>query len=122
MANEQSQFTCEYCGEKFSHKSSLKVHIKRHGDEVKINCSDCGYTGSKDLLRRHIKGVHGGKHNCPFCTKEFSKLSNVQQHINQIHEFLKFACDVCNKQFSSKQKMEHHKSKYFTELYKTSIH
>lgn len=51
-------FQCEYCGDRFAHRHSLKRHIRRHLG-IGIPCVECGklYRDQSEW-RRHQKSIH----------------------------------------------------------------
>ena len=51
-------FQCEYCGDRFAHRHSLKRHIRRHLG-IGIPCNECGklYRDQSEW-RRHQKSIH----------------------------------------------------------------
>ena len=105
-----SDFCYEYCGDKYRHKSSLEIHLKKHGEVIMLKCKLCNYQGPRHLLRRRINNTHQVmKFECQKCEEQFSTKSNLGRHIKGTHEFQRFPCDVCNKDFSTKEKMNNHK-------------
>ena len=51
---------------------------------------------------------------CKFCSKVFSKLSNLNRHMKVAHQGLRFQCLVCTKKFTCKESLSLH-SKVFHE-------
>lgn len=51
-------FKCEYCGDRFAHRHSLKRHVRRHLG-IGIPCHDCGklYRDQSEW-RRHQRSIH----------------------------------------------------------------
>lgn len=51
-------FQCEYCGDRFAHRHSLKRHVRRHLG-IGIPCHDCGklYRDQSEW-RRHQRSIH----------------------------------------------------------------
>ena len=68
VSNQESQyigycmlprpFQCEYCGDRFAHRHSLKRHVRRHLG-IGIPCHDCGklYRDQSEW-RRHQRSIH----------------------------------------------------------------
>ena len=82
--NEEAleRYKCQYCGNDFKDKSSLKTHESKHFEAKPHQCPNCGVKySSKPCLLNHIAVVHEGKnpikHICPICGKQFRK---TQKH------------------------------------------
>ena len=60
--------------------------------------------------KKEISIHFGGKHNCEFCGKSFSRPDNLKDHIKLIHidDCLKHACELCGKAFSRKADLVRH--------------
>ena len=77
-ANEDKQFECYICSEKFSWKISLDRHLTRfHGNPEYIQCK--------------------------LCPRQFKVQSILQEHVRRVHQNLKnYSCDQCDKKFFKK--------------------
>ena len=83
-------FHCDQCDKAFFTRPSLKQHIKRVHDTVRVKdkfCSQCSYsTYSNYNLKLHVTSVHQGnilvKQACPYCDKVSKSLS---YHISVYH-------------------------------------
>ena len=52
---------CNQCDSKFSHKSSLKAHIKTHSGDKSNRCNQCNFASvHAHSLRLHLK-THSGE-------------------------------------------------------------
>ena len=76
-------FNCASCSKSFSHKGSLKMHIKRYHSSDGIKC---------DSVDPNLKiSVHktDKNHKCDSCGKSFSLEDTLKTHINRVHEGVK---------------------------------
>ena len=102
---------CAECGENFSSKSRLNLHM------ISVHVHKCPlcdrYFKDKDQLKNHVEIVHEGKkpyaYACLICDLRFSTQKSMTQHINAIHEKVKTAnCVFCNRSFSNKCQLKNH--------------
>ncbi|KAM4722872.1 zinc finger and BTB domain-containing protein 41 [Rhinophrynus dorsalis] len=96
----EKPFECDICQQRYSTKSNLTVHKKRHSSETEI---------------------HRKKHKCPFCSKLHTNRKTLSKHVKRFHpenaqEFLAikrmknegWKCDICDKSFSRRPHLEEH--------------
>ena len=75
-------FTCQNCGEAFSQRTQLQNHIRRHHENVQIQCQICQETfANVQNQDRHVQSVHNGqtKFKCVSCDKNFRHLSDLKR-------------------------------------------
>ncbi|XP_063282158.1 zinc finger and BTB domain-containing protein 41 [Pelobates fuscus] len=93
-------FECDICQQRYSTKSNLTVHRKRHSSETVI---------------------HSKEHKCPFCSKLHASRKTLVKHVRRFHpenaqEFLAikrlksegWKCDICNKSFTRRPHLKEH--------------
>lgn len=72
---------CTRCSKKFTKKSELNLHMKRHKPKL-LNpflCNICGKAFvSLKILQRHIMRMH---RRCPVCPKRYKGLSSLSKHL-----------------------------------------
>ncbi|XP_053325785.1 zinc finger and BTB domain-containing protein 41 [Spea bombifrons] len=96
----EKPFECDICQQRYSTKSNLTVHRKRHASETVI---------------------HSKEHKCPFCSKLHASRKTLVKHVRRFHpekaqEFLAikkiknegWKCDICNKSFTRRPHLEEH--------------
>jgi len=113
----QERFKCQYCGNEYKDKSSLKTHEQKHNDSVhhaRHQCSICGVDySSKQTLVQHMAVVHEGqnpiKHICNVCGKQFRKTQNYRAHYNAHLYGKQHSCDLCGKTFQQANYLKTHK-------------
>ena len=66
-------------------------------------CSQCGkHYASQYGLRNHIEIVHEGvKYACDQCDFQATKQNNLSRHIQSIHEGVKYDCNQCDQQYAN---------------------
>ncbi|XP_053549764.1 zinc finger and BTB domain-containing protein 41 [Bombina bombina] len=96
----EKPFECDVCHQRYSTKSNLTVHKKRH---------------SSDTI------IHQKEHKCPCCNKLHASRKTLAKHMKRFHpensqEFLavkklkseSWKCDVCNKSFTRRPHLQEH--------------
>ena len=79
------KYFCNICHYQSGDSSNFSKHkIRKHGNLEKIfECNECNtkFT-TKDYLKKHIKGVHGGrKFKCPKCNVELKTAPGLKKHL-----------------------------------------
>jgi len=105
-------FVCETCGKNFKDSAALKQHSFSHG-EAEYNCKDCTASFTSPLyLYRHQTRKHPSDgvqpYSCDLCDKGFPLSSQLQIHIQAVHEKLKHACPNCNQLMGRKSSLYRH--------------
>ncbi|XP_066536634.1 zinc finger and BTB domain-containing protein 41 [Hoplias malabaricus] len=96
----EKPFQCEVCLQRYSTKSNLTVHRKKH-------CSTAS--------------VQKKEHKCPFCSKLHASKKTLSKHVKRFHpdrveEFLSlrkrksegWKCEICHKSFTRRPHLEEH--------------
>lgn len=85
------KFICEYCGNTYRRKDSLKQHLLTHRV----------YPNKKE--KRQI-------YTCPHCNAEFYYFSTYKIHITNVHsEDRPFKCESCEKSYKRRDSLNKHK-------------
>ena len=78
--NKEDGFSCEICNKTFTRKDSLTRHLVLHTGNFKWYCDICekGYN-QKENYEKHIRVHKGLKYRCEYCSKAFSRSTNLQK-------------------------------------------
>ncbi|KAK2860860.1 hypothetical protein Q7C36_005026 [Tachysurus vachellii] len=96
----EKPFQCDVCLQRYSTKSNLTVHKKKHTADAPVQRKD---------------------HKCPFCNKLHASRKTLSKHVKRFHpdhmqEFLSmrkrksegWKCDICLKSFTRRPHLEEH--------------
>lgn len=114
-ASPQS-FKCKICKKAFPYSTSLRYHMRTHGDKL-IACEICGLKFHFAFnYKRHVELNHGRPEDkvvCEHCGGLYSKLK-MRDHLAR-HGDPTIPCDLCGKMFRVKELMRRHKIKFHKE-------
>ena len=75
-----------------------------------FDCEQCGtkYT-QKSTLKNHIQSIHEGvKYACNQCDYQYTKQQHLKTHIQSKHEGVRYPCNQCNYQATEKSHLKSH--------------
>ncbi|KAL1460863.1 hypothetical protein WDU94_012802 [Cyamophila willieti] len=105
-------FKCVECLTTVENFETLKTHLKSHSAESDFVCFVCDKLLTRtNILIDHIRSVHQKirDFSCNYCTRTFSTVYNLREHVN-IHTALKkHVCEVCGQAFVHKGGLRSHK-------------
>ena len=107
---EKHNFSCRFCGEKFSTKRFCTDHEETHSEVFKFQCKICfkRYM-SEDDLDDHVKWDHDKAGQCRFCGKHIDKPKTLRNHeLRHMQESNHHECQVCKRVFKTKTGLRHH--------------
>ncbi|KAL0120227.1 hypothetical protein PUN28_008112 [Cardiocondyla obscurior] len=126
-ANNSKQYTCKFCGIRFSRSTALASHEKIHSSNwnMPIECEYCDKqfqdgnhlathqtTCAKKIMQKNIEqGVPNnkwGKHACSECGKKFTTKQKMFRH-QWIHRKKTHSCEVCGLQFEKQNELDEHR-------------
>ncbi|XP_063796190.1 zinc finger and BTB domain-containing protein 41 [Pseudophryne corroboree] len=128
----EKPFECDICSLRYSTKSNLTVHRKRHDSETEMprkehKCPFCSRLhASRITLVKHVKRFHAENAQefikikrlrnegwkCEICNKYFTRQPHLKEHMILHSQDKPFKCTYCDEQFKSRFKRLKHQEKY----------
>ena len=106
---------CDQCESQFEGKGNLENHIQsRHEIPESIRnykCNKCEYqTKARKKFERHLMQSKHDKiiHSCDQCQKTYRRVEDLREHIQSIHEGLRYACNFCDHKATYKNSLKQH--------------
>ena len=103
------------CGETFFTGSDMSRHmLAEHGvvtqpGQARLKCPKCKYTGTKELVKRHLIRHDATKdYTCSECGKALKNKIGMENHINNHRGIFDFPCDRCENKYVSKSALRGH--------------
>ncbi|KAM8703768.1 hypothetical protein ACLKA7_008405 [Drosophila subpalustris] len=111
-SNEETStnIMCEICGNIYSKRAALNIHMRRHMAEKPFECEICAKTfAGPSELNRHIR-VHTGEKpfTCKYCSRSFADRSSNIRHERTHTNERPFTCATCGKSFSYSNVLKNH--------------
>lgn len=108
------RFICEFCGNSFAERISLKFHIRIH---LGINLKQCPFCergfSRQGHLQQHIKINHSKNSPCQKCDQVFDSREELRLHTIEAHKEHKpekvFPCDICFRVFNRSNNLKEHR-------------
>ncbi|XP_017869493.1 PREDICTED: uncharacterized protein LOC108618099 [Drosophila arizonae] len=101
---------CHICAMKFSLRSSLQAHLRRHLGQRTHCCSEC----PKKFFNSTSLRVHQRSHTkelpyvCEHCARGFVNASKLNQHVKRHTEKRDYPCNRCDKAFYTAHERDRH--------------
>ena len=124
--NQQVEYQCAKCPKKFLELRYLRIHSRRHNDNIaggkNFKCSRC----SKSFSEKRYLQAHMARHEdfkkfkCEICGKDYAEKRNLQTHMLR-HEEKKYPCAKCPKKFYQERELQSHVEKIHTFDYSSEV-
>lgn len=101
---------CPHCGRSYTHRSTLRRHLRAHTDDKPYGCGMCGYRAiQRSDVTRHMRTHTGEKpYPCPHCQHRASQSGDLDRHIVSVHPDLCHECQICPHRAPSHASMVSH--------------
>ncbi|KAF4789629.1 Zinc finger and BTB domain-containing protein 41 [Turdus rufiventris] len=127
----EKPFECDICHQRYSTKSNLTVHRKKHSSDTDFHKKEhkCPYCNklhaSKKTLAKHVKRqlmciengleLKAGPFPCDICGRQFNDTGNLKRHIECTHGGKrKWTCFICGKSVRERLHLRvHHDDKRY---------
>ncbi|XP_012872751.1 PREDICTED: zinc finger and BTB domain-containing protein 41 [Dipodomys ordii] len=133
----EKPFECDICHQRYSTKSNLTVHRKKHSNETEFHKKEhkCPYCNklhaSKKTLAKHVKRFHpenaqefisikkskSESWKCDICKKSFTRRPHLEEHMILHSQDKPFKCTYCEEHFKSRFARLKHQEKFHLDLY-----
>lgn len=113
-------FLCDHCPRILLTEGALKNHVATyHGNgDNNVQCETCG-KGSTLLFILFVSVKNSQRilliTNNFIVVSVFNSQKKLQEHIHQVHEGKKYACDRCGGEFTTRTNLREHKLKFYGE-------
>ncbi|KAF6073793.1 zinc finger and BTB domain containing 41 [Phyllostomus discolor] len=128
----EKPFECDICRQRYSTKSNLTVHRKKHSNETDFHKKEhkCPYCNklhaSKKTLAKHVKRFHpenaqefisikktkSESWKCDICKKSFTRRPHLEEHMILHSQDKPFKCTYCEEHFKSRFARLKHQEKF----------
>ena len=116
LARAMDTNKCDICDFISTNKQSLKQHMKRAHDYVKVKNDECDICAktfvSKYYLQRHKRIDHNlytNNERCNLCNKTFLSDIGFKDHVKRFHTVqLEVKCKICDKTYAQESNLNLH--------------
>ena len=113
--NEENVYQAETLGHNAYSASYIKSELEVENRiaaqyQYQFQCQLCDKRFKNNLtLKNHIESVHNGvKYTCEQCFKQFTDRGSLSKHIKNIHEGVRYECDQCGYKATQQQNLKVH--------------
>ena len=99
LSSKNLAFKCSFtdCGSSFNGRAKLELHMNVHNN-IGLACAFCPYRNTlKTNFQAHLNNHFGHKpFKCNFCESSFATKGYLTEHIENIHDAVKYNCPLCD--------------------------
>ncbi|XP_074543766.1 uncharacterized protein LOC141803552 isoform X2 [Halichoeres trimaculatus] len=108
--HRESTFRCRVCGQSFTLRGNLRIHMMIHSGERPYACTFCGKSfGRRATLVRHVRSHTGEKpFICTYCGHSFVEKGNLTVHLRTHTGEKPYWCSNCDRRFSQLSSFQKH--------------
>ncbi|KAM9424395.1 uncharacterized protein KZ484_001182 [Pholidichthys leucotaenia] len=106
----EKPFSCETCGQSFTQHGYLKIHMRIHTGEKPFSCETCGQSFTQHgYLKIHMR-IHTGEKpfSCETCGQSFTQRGNLKTHLRNHTGEKPFSCETCGQSFTQHSNLKTH--------------
>ncbi|XP_050091082.1 oocyte zinc finger protein XlCOF6-like [Anopheles aquasalis] len=110
-SGDHERYVCELCGLKLKHRTTLDIHLERHGGVANFPCSYCSAAFYTQTERQsHLNSVHTvtDRVKCATCGDVFRNRKLLLQHQASHESERKHQCNQCGVSFKSPHYLSRH--------------
>ncbi|KAM6974302.1 uncharacterized protein LKV04_015940 [Tautogolabrus adspersus] len=109
-AHRTTSFCCSVCGQSFTLRGNLRIHMMIHSGERPYACNVCGKSFSRRAtLVRHVRSHTGEKpFTCTYCGHSFVEKGNLTVHLRTHTGEKPYWCSNCDRRFSQLSSFQKH--------------
>ncbi|XP_034534518.1 zinc finger and SCAN domain-containing protein 2-like [Notolabrus celidotus] len=108
--HRETSFCCRVCGQSFTLRGNLRIHMMIHSGERPYACTVCGKSfGRRATLVRHVRSHTGEKpFICTYCGHGFVEKGNLTVHLRTHTGERPYWCSNCDRRFSQLSSFNKH--------------
>lgn len=108
--HRETSFCCRVCGQSFTLRGNLRIHMMIHSGERPYTCTVCGKSfGRRATLVRHVRSHTGEKpFICTYCGHSFVEKGNLTVHLRTHTGEKPYWCSNCDRRFSQLSSFQKH--------------
>ncbi|OWK08261.1 hypothetical protein Celaphus_00011269, partial [Cervus elaphus hippelaphus] len=108
----EKPFECDICHQRYSTKSNLTVHRKKHSNETEFHKKEHKFHPENAQEFISIKKTKSESWKCDICKKSFTRRPHLEEHMILHSQDKPFKCTYCEEHFKSRFARLKHQEKF----------